>query len=77
MSEFMVKRSLRNVRVVTKTLTQRIGLTYHQIIHTEGNLINVRKPAKALNRAVTLLDIRECVLEGNPSNEVRQGRGLS
>ena len=76
-SEFILKRSLINVRIVIKTVTQHIGLTYHHIIHTEGNLINVRKPAKALIRDLTSLDIRERVLEGNPSNEVRHGRGLS
>ena len=76
-SEFILKRSLINVRFVIKTLTQHIAVTYHQIIHTEGNLINVRKPAKTLITSVTSLDIREHVLEGKPSNEVRHGRGLS
>ena len=60
-----------------KDFTQHIGLTYHQIIHTGGNLINVRKPAKALIRALTTQDIREHVLEGNPNNEISDGRGLS
>ena len=60
-----------------KDFTQHIGLTYHQISHTGGNLINVRKPAKALIRALTTQDIREHVLEGNPNNEISDGRGLS
>ena len=60
-----------------KDFTQHIGLTYYQIIHTGGNLINVRKPAKVLIRALTSLDIREHVLEGNPNNEISDGRGLS
>ena len=63
--------------VCGKAFSQTTELAVNQIIHTGGNLINVRKPAKALIRALTTQDIREHVLEGNPNNEISDGRGLS
>ena len=77
-SKFTLGRNHPDVKEHGKAFTQSSSLGQHQRIHPSEKLksLNIRKVAKAV---ITLasLNIREHVLERNPSNIISDERGLS